>query len=204
MPYQYQARPKVGNMTYLDVNSMKEHLKKKKPFTGVCNWGDDQSMRITLKTPETGSYILLEYVINREDEVRNKIFIDTVPSNLGTGEIYYFICPRTGRRCRKLYLYRGYFMSRKNIPGVIYHSQTKSRCERALEDAIGSYKDDQLLEELNKPYLKTHYRGKPTKTYKRITDKINKRRQKRVSLYKGEALISAIIGGGDIKSILNY
>lgn len=52
------------------------------------------------------------------------------PSNLNRGGYYYFVCPVTGRSCRKLYLVGGRFVSRFAFR-ALYDKQTKSRAERS-------------------------------------------------------------------------
>lgn len=92
-----------------------------------------------------------------------KIQLDFTPSNLpdhaDTG-YYYFICPVTGNRCRKLYLVNGQFMSRKAFR-PLYPIQTMSRQSRAGYRVIDKWLriDD---EERASRYRKTHYRGNPT------------------------------------------
>ena len=51
------------------------------------------------------------------------------PSNLNRGGYYLFVCPVTGRACRKLYLVGGRFVSRFAFR-ALYDKQTKSRAER--------------------------------------------------------------------------
>lgn len=43
---------------------------------------------------------------------------------------YYFVCPATGRLCRKLYLHDGRFVSRHALGGVLYETQTKPKSWR--------------------------------------------------------------------------
>lgn len=52
------------------------------------------------------------------------------PSNLNRGGYYFFICPVTGRSCRKMYLVGGRFVSRFAFR-ALYDKQTKSRAERS-------------------------------------------------------------------------
>ena len=61
--------------------------------------------------------------------MRYKIPLVYYPSNLGTGEVGYFKCIATGEKCRTLYLYSGYFVSRKAFKGI-YNSQMESKSYR--------------------------------------------------------------------------
>ena len=59
---------------------------------------------------------------------RYKIYIDKVSSNLGKGFNHYFICPKTNRLCKILYLTYGEnkFYSRKAYQNKIYYKTKKS------------------------------------------------------------------------------
>lgn len=67
--------------------------------------------------------------------VKIKIGLTTLPSNINKGTEWYFICPHTGLRCRKLYEYNGLFMHRKAIHGC-YMKQTLSKKSRDFINAI--------------------------------------------------------------------
>ena len=99
----------------------------------------------------------------------------SVPSNLGKGVIWYFVCPHTGKRCRKLYLADTYFYHREAFKGCMYEKQTQSKKSRYLDKTIGAYfKSDQLYEQLYKKNFKKQYAGKPTKKYLKLTQQIQK------------------------------
>jgi hypothetical protein len=99
----------------------------------------------------------------RGEKKAYKIQLDFTPSNLpnhaGTG-YYYFVCPVTGYRCRKLYLVNGVFMSRRAFR-PLYPVQAMSRKARGGYRVIDKWLriDD---EERASRYRKTHYRGNPT------------------------------------------
>src|SRR5690625_4144080 len=44
---------------------------------------------------QESSYAELSYTYNKEEQVRYKVNMDSVESNLGMGRIWYFICPHT-------------------------------------------------------------------------------------------------------------
>lgn len=103
------------------------------------------------------------------------IRLTSIPSNLGVGRVWYFICPFTRRRCRKLHLISERFMHRSNLPSGMYDSQTKSKKWREMDKVYGSYfKLDNLYEELYSKHFKTHYRGKPTRRYLKLMEQINR------------------------------
>lgn len=82
------------------------------------------------------------------------------PSNLNRGGYYYFVCPVTGRACRKLYLVGSRFVSRFAFRAR-YEKQTKSHAERA---GLPGYLDafTRLGELTKQPRRKMYYRGELT------------------------------------------
>ena len=102
------------------------------------------------------------------------VYFESVPSNLGFGNVWYFTCPFTRRRCRKLHLINGQFMHRSNLRSGMYESQTKSKTWRNMESLCGAYFElDKHYEKLYSKHFKTHYNGKPTKRYVKLLQKIN-------------------------------
>lgn len=103
------------------------------------------------------------------------ILITSITSNLGVGEIWYFICPFTLKRCRKLHLISERFMHRSNLPCGMYESQTRSKFYRGLDKTFGSYFElDRVYDELYSKHFKKFYNGKPTKRYLKLLNQINK------------------------------
>lgn len=101
-----------------------------------------------------------------------RIPLEQQTSNLGKGVVWFFRCPATGHRCRKLYLYEGYFTHRKAVPGM-YEQQTHSkrwRREKRVYDAVLDRAD--LEAELYKPNAKQTYRGKATRRFTRLEKKL--------------------------------
>lgn len=82
--------------------------------------------------------------------------------------IYFFICPVTRKRCRKLYVIGGKFGSAKAFDSLYYRQQTYSKnqvCYEALFGAIEKLK--KLQEEKYSFAYRWHYNGKHTRIYKR-------------------------------------
>ena len=102
----------------------------------------------------------------------------SIPSNLGKGHVWYFLCPLTGKRCRNLYLVGERFLHREAFTGCLYEKQTYSSSRRSLnklfEKAFGA---ETLYAQLYKNHFKTHYAGKPTKRYERLMKKIRETEQ---------------------------
>jgi hypothetical protein len=146
--------------------------------SGTLNWSSNGnptgSISIKVNTHSVQLYIELDY--KYRNEPRNyKVYLTSTPSNLTKGEIWYFICPKTKKRCRKLYSIGGYFLHREAFNGCMYESQTQSKRNRQLDKTLGAYfKSDNLYSELYKKNFKKTYAGKPTKKYLRIMEQIQK------------------------------
>ena len=154
---------------YLDPEQIK---------SGKLNWirngNPTGSISIRVNTHSEQPYIELDY--KYRDEPRNyKVNLTSTPSNLNRGEIWYFICPQTKKRCRKLYSIGGYFLHREAFNGCMYETQTQSKKYRQLDKTLGVYfKSDNLYSEMYKKNFKKTYAGKPTKRYLRIMEQIQK------------------------------
>ncbi|TCO07027.1 hypothetical protein [Natronoflexus pectinivorans] len=160
---------KLQGWGYLDPKQIK---------SGTLDWSKNGnpsgSISIRANTLSERPYIELDY--KYRDEPRNyKVYLTSTPSNLNRGEIWYFICPQTNKRCRKLYSIGGYFLHREAFKGCLYETQTQSKKYRELEKTFGAYfKSDELYSELYKKHFKKTYAGKPTKRYLRIMERIQK------------------------------
>lgn len=143
----------------------------------IITWSN-QYKKVTSRCPlwiainENEQFIELNYKCN-ETSYNYKIYLESLESNLGKGKVWYFICPFTHRRCRKLHLISERFMHRSNLPSGMYECQTKSKKWRSIERIYGNYFDlDKHYEELYSKHFKSHYNGKPTKKYLRLMRKI--------------------------------
>ena len=102
-----------------------------------------------------------------------KVEMTSVPSNLGRGQVWYFLCPETGKRCRKLYRLGPKFLHREAYTGALYDTQTYSQKNRALFKIYNKdFISDEVFEELYSKHFKTHYAGKPTKRLEKLRKKI--------------------------------
>lgn len=144
------------------------YLKPEQYLSGVVTWykGEGESKRvlasisISVNTYSENPFIELKYLHN-ETPIHYQVELTAIPSNLGKGVVWYFICPKTGTRCRKLHLVGGYFYHRSAFKGWLYEKQKHSHKTRNLfkyfEVIFGNG-------EPGKP-IRTHYAGKPTKRY---------------------------------------
>ncbi|MCX6214567.1 hypothetical protein [Spirosoma sp.] len=109
-----------------------------------------------------GNYVQLDYIVDGRS-MSYRIELAQLPSNLGKGNVWYFVCPLTGEHCRTLYKVGDYFASRKAQKGTLYESQTYSKHYRWLDKTFGpELKLDGVYDEVYKRYAKKYYRGKPT------------------------------------------
>lgn len=151
-------------------------LKRRGFMAGLC-WGPmawyrkgwkDASIQArvqTLNREHEEDYMLLNYNFNGE-HLNYSVVMVCAPSNLGNGLIWYFICPVTGRRCKKLYLnyVDGLFSSRFAQPGTFYDKQLWSKKYREIDNKLGRHlRSDSLYAETFPKFAKRHYQGKPTK-----------------------------------------
>lgn len=146
--------------------------------SGAIKWSSNGnptgSISIQVNTHGEQPYIELDY--KYRDEPRNyKVYLTSTTSNLNKGKIWYFFCPQTNKRCRKLYLIDGYFLHREAFNGCMYETQTKSKTYRQLDKTFGAYfRADGLYNQLCQKHFKKTYAGKPTKKYLRIMEQIEK------------------------------
>ena len=157
---------KLKGWGYLDPEQIK---------SGTLNWSRNGnqtgSISIKVNTHSEQPYIELDYKY-RDEPRKYKVGLVTIPANIGKGVIWYFVCPVTKKRCRKLYSIGGYFLHREAFNGCMYETQTQSKKYRQLDKTLGAYFN--LYSELYKKNFKKTYAGKPTKRYLRIMEQIQK------------------------------
>ena len=163
----------------ISISKLKEweYLNPEQIKSGTITWSRNGSqtgsISIKVNTHSEQPYIELDY--KYRDEPRNyKVYLTSTPSNLNKGEIWYFICPQTKKRCRKLYSIGGYFLHREAFNGCMYESQTQSKKYRQLDKLMAFFEIENLYSELYKKNFKKTYAGKPTKRYLRIMEQIQK------------------------------
>jgi hypothetical protein len=151
-----------------------KHFTKWKIFkysdcTFLLNWNDGSSISVTLINSPEEMYLNLSYTLKDRSEysydLNYKVIIDKVPSNLGKGFIYYFVCPITYKRCR--ILYRAYgshtFRSKESYKYRLYYpaqiNPKKYRIFDKKESAEDKYMDIIKGRKRDQDYFK----GKRTK-----------------------------------------
>ncbi len=159
-------------------------IQKGAKIEGTISWTDGS--KISIKTCHTSkeSYIELNYVIhNHQTDTTNKqsyrVYLTAVKSNLGQGEVLYFVCPVSGKRCRILYKSHSSIKFKHRAAHqqkIYYPSQCYSKYNYWNERYWKTQKELEQLEESS--YRKT-YRGKPTKKHLII-----KQKRERLASYK--------------------
>ncbi len=153
-----------------------KYLEPEKIKSGIISWsrrGEKiASISIQSNLLATRPFIELSYTW-RDQSINDKIYLVKKESNLGKGYIWYFLCPRTGKRCRILYSIGAYFSHRVASSNGMYECQTYSKHMRQLYKMVPSeYEAHQLYAEVNSKHFKKFYRGKPTRRYQRIRKKL--------------------------------
>lgn len=154
----------------LELSSLLKNkvLVKGKTTSSIIEWKKGASIKLIARWKEEEQALYLSYSSNHKTEHQRqpfnyKIELTSVPSNLGKGEILYFVCPDTGRNCRKIYLCPNtmIFKSREAHPKRLYYKcQRKSKYDRWLTRYFDTQKELEALEQ--QPYRKT-YNNKPTR-----------------------------------------
>lgn len=89
--------------------------------------------------------------------------------------VYYFHCPFTDKRCRKLHFINQRFMHRSALPSGMYEKQIQSKKWRQMDKVYGCHFElDHHYKELFSKHFKKYYNGKPTKKYLKLMQKIKK------------------------------
>jgi hypothetical protein len=180
MPKPHTFPTLYNDVLQISITKLKEweYLNPEQIKKGIITWSRNDNKRgsisIQVNTQNEQPYIELDYKSN--DEPRNyKVHLVSIPSNLGKGNIWYFLCPKTNKRCRKLYSVGGFFYHREAFKNVFYESQTRGKNYRLLNQIYGGYfKADELYEHLYAKHFRKTYAGKPTKKYLRIMKELQK------------------------------
>lgn len=168
----------VEDCLYLSIKKLKEwdYLTNKGTKSGTISWSRNgtphSKIGIVITKNDFETFMILDYSVNGEPK-KYKIEIISKPSNLGKGEVLFFVCPNTGKLCRKLLLRNGCFLHREAFNGLMYSKQLESKKNRDMFKIFDAcYLSDEVYEERYKKYFKTHYNGKETKRFKRLNSKI--------------------------------
>lgn len=169
----------IDNIDTLSITKVKQwghldNIGKSSTITWSKNGVKKSSINITTEMSDR-LYIILSYKYGESELVKYKVAVTYIESNLGIGEIPYFICPYTKKKCRNLYSTGKYFLHRDAISNGMYENQTESKKMRQFTKVMGPYyRIDKVIQEFNSKHFKNFYNGKPTKRFVRLNKKLNK------------------------------
>lgn len=142
-----------------------------KKVSGVLTWSSGAAISLI---SHSQTRLDLSYTITRtNEEVKYSVRLVLRPSNLGVGEILFFVCPNSLKACRKLYLpsSQRYFLSRQAFPNLYYDSQLANKRLRVFDKM---FRNERKIEELYKAGFRPYYNGKKTRKHLLI-DKYSKK-----------------------------
>lgn len=153
------------------------YLKANQWQSGTITWSRNGSktgsISIRVNTQSESPYLEIDYKSN-DTPINYQVPLVSIPSNIGKGVIWYFICPHTQKRCRKLYLVAGHFYHRSAFRGCMYDKQTQSHKNRWLCNQFDKlFNSEKAYEQIYSKHFKKQYNGKPTKRYLKLLKQAN-------------------------------
>ena len=130
-----------------------------------CSWPSDPAKRPSIRL----LYTTTDRTTGVKEDRDDTVYLEAYPSNLGKGEVLYFICPSSGKRCRILYKAYGcpIWKSRQSYQNRIYYPSQK--CSKREYYCERYWALDKQIEKLRTPKRRSKtYRGKPTKRAERL------------------------------------
>jgi len=155
------------NCKTVSISNLKrwDYLKPDQSKSGVISWSQGGqktgSVSIQVNTHSPQPYIEFDYQVNGTP-IKYRVNLVSKPSNIGEGSFYLFVCPITGKHCRKLYLVDRYFYSRRAWVGCMYEKQTHSHKSRQFSKSFDLLS---ISDKLNAKHFREYYSGHPTKKY---------------------------------------
>lgn len=174
----------VENLLSVSISFLNKqgYFKPNQWKSGTITWSSNGnktgSISIQVNTQSESPYLLLDYKCN-EAPINYRVQLVSAPSNLSKGVVWYFVCPRTGKRCRKLYLADTYFYHRSAFRGCLYEKQTQSKRYRQLDKTLGAYfRIEKYYDLIYRKHFKKTYAGKPTRKYLQLSKAIERAEHK--------------------------
>ena len=164
----------TGEVTRLELSYLLKQGYLKNSFTfGRMSWTNGSSIQISSSIDDDEKYIRVSYSFREGGDGEPiqkdyKIYLTSVPSNLGRGEVLYFVCPSSGRRARVLYMCYGSqtFRCRQAYGIRIYYQSQQSSKLNFHNDRY--WKLDKELQNCRVKSRKATYQDKPTRLRDRI------------------------------------
>jgi len=162
----------------LSISDLKrwKYLKPNKLISGTITfknyYAEGFKVSIQVCTDLENPYTELNYTINGT-VINYRIYFELFPSNLGKGFVWFFICPRSGNRCRKLYFIDNHFYHRSAYSFGTYQTQTLGTKDKFLIRQFDKMtKANNAKSKLYSKNFKKQYNGKPTKQYLKLLKQI--------------------------------
>lgn len=179
----------IDQVDTIDISFLKKYgyLSPNQKKSGIITWKKynyENRISIEINTIQYPYILKLSYICF-DEKIEYEIRIISKISNLGKGEIFFFICPFAQKLCRKLYSFGRYFCHREAMKNSYYYSQTLSSTGRFIDKKICSFHyRDVYLSKLEKKYFKKYYKGITTKKYDLIIKKLNQNKNITYSEYE--------------------
>jgi hypothetical protein len=167
------------NLQTISISFLTKHgyLRPNQWQSGTVSWSRNGNeigdISITVDTFPENLCLELRYTCNGS-LINYKVELIPTISNLGKGVVWVFLCPRTHKRCRKLYLIDTLFLHRTAYSGCMYKVQTESKYNRQVIRKCKPYWKGEDYDQLQAKHFKRFYNGKPTKRYLRLLKKFKK------------------------------
>lgn len=163
--------PTIDQLLKLEMKDLKasgyldnHHSAPRNWYQGPHLWSS-VAITVNLEAASDGwGWMDLAYTFHGQP-IQYRVELVQVASNLGRGGgVWYFVCPRSGQRCRTLYWKGGYFVGRQALAGMLYRSQLQSKAEQAFSRPFKPIiRLSKMQAWLSKPNVRRYYRGKPTR-----------------------------------------
>lgn len=171
MPKPSNHTQPIDNCLTLNLSKFKKwgYLKDNVNITnGSLKWGNTASIGFKLKSIDDNTKEITLIYKHGNEPINYTIKIVSIPTNLGNGKRWYFICPHTGGRCLKLISpsRQKYFLHRTAF-NLMYQNQKYSKLERLRSVAYyGSYEKYKALgKKLFSKHGRTLYKGNPSSNF---------------------------------------
>lgn len=160
----------IDEFLYLRIGGFYPFFKEKIITQCLTKWDGGESLKSVVNATDktcSFSYDEKEYIIKpntialvveSKEVVVDFISVKQLPSNLGFGNLWFWICPVTKSLCRKLYYYQGRFVGRKAIPNNMYRTQIRSKLQRTFSRFVNVIDEDSSFPK----YAKRFYRQRFT------------------------------------------
>jgi hypothetical protein len=133
------------SITYLKANGYLNGYK-----SGVIVWhlcgSPSGAVRVSVDTRSTAPGMTLSYSVQGK-AINHRVQLVRVPSNLGRGFVWMFLCPFAKKRCRILYENGAYFTHRTAVKGGMYSCQSVQKSLLHLKQAYALTEGKKSLSE---------------------------------------------------------